>query len=269
MTRADAHTVELDDDERQLLALVSGDADTHLARPTQGIDNRVTIAGGRWVLRTAATAESKAGLGDELSVLQALSGHRVPAPIARLGNSIVYERLEGAELDLDKWRALGGDHRTTIARQLHATLRALHALPGDMLARQVDVLDAAWVRTSIQTCSSMPPRGPLAFEPAGLLDRFEAAWALGEPPMAIVNVDLKPPHLLLDGDRIGIIDFGGLSLADPALDYGVLVHYVGDDLLFAMGIADSPLAARARCYADLYPLRRYTRGWTRTAAHFA
>lgn len=256
--------------ERRLLALVTHLEGAEVFRPVQGRDNSVAIVDGRWVIRIARTEDARSYFAREQAVLQQLSQVcRVPRPLAQSGTGAVFEYIPGSEINASVWRDFSDIDRSNIARQLRVILQGLHTLEPSTLPSPEDVLDAEWVRTSIDRCATMPPRRPLACDPHQLLSRFELAWSHAQAPTAIVHVDLKPPHLLVDEHQVAIIDFGGVSLGDPALDYGVLAHYLGDDLLTHMGIGESALAARARCYADLYHLRMCTRGWTRTAPRFA
>jgi aminoglycoside 2''-phosphotransferase len=254
-------SVELD-----LLVAAGIDSHSTVRRPEQGQDNSVVIIDEQWVVRVAKTLEARGYHANELAVLEALPRScAVPRPCAAHDGGIVYPFLPGESLDRTAWSSLGPDAQVAVAEQIRHVLTELHALAVDSLPDPIDRLDTDWVRSSIRTCSRTSSRRPLSFEPRSLLERFESAWALEYWQSVIVHVDLKPSNLLIDGDLASVIDFGGLSMADPALDYGVLSHHLGNDVLDAMGIAETALAARARCYADLYELRRSTRGWTRSA----
>lgn len=189
---------------------------------------------------------------------------RVPRPLGSLHHGIVYEYIVGSPLTAAKWRSLPDQHRRRIAADVRCVLDALHAIDPQTLPDDPELLDAEWVLTSIARCADVPPRAPLGFDPDGLATRFEHAWSQGAAPHSLVHVDLKPDNIVADDHRASVIDFGGVCLGDPAIDYGVLAHHFGNSMLEALGLDNSPIAARARCYADLYHLRRCTRGWTRS-----
>ena len=92
------------------------------------------------------------------------------------------------------------------------------------------------------------------------LDRAAAPFVLG-------HHDLAPEHVLAtpDGTRLaGIIDWGDLSLGDPALDFAGFAAAERDPRLLAMlaayGPADPGLARRAAWYARLAPCHTFVFG---------
>jgi hypothetical protein len=64
-------------------------------------------------------------------------------------------------------------------------------------------------------------RPDLAREVAGLLEAV--AVGLGGVPPGPTHGDLKPNHILLDGDRVALIDFDDLAEGDPLRDVANLV----------------------------------------------
>ena len=67
-------------------------------------------------------------------------------------------------------------------------------------------------------------RPELAREVAELLAAVAAG--LGDVPPAPTHGDLKPNHILVDGDRIAMIDFDDLAKGDPLLDVANLVAQI-------------------------------------------
>ena len=251
--------------ELELLSLVpEALPPRQVARPLPGRDNTIAVVGERWVIRIARTEVARSYHANEVAVLNKLDGHRVPRPLGVMHCGIVYEHIRGERLTSHAWHELSHAARRAVAADIRIVLSALHVLPIEALPDAAEILDRAWVLDSIERCSSMKPRAPLRFEPARLAERFEAAWANMGEQKSVVHVDLKPDNLVIDDDRASVIDFGGTCLGDPAIDYGILTHHFGEELLDAMDLTGTSLATRARCYADLYHLRRCTRGWTRS-----
>lgn len=162
--------------ELALLAMVSEVATPTVHRPEQGQDNSVAIVDERWVIRIAKTPDGHSCHANELALLKLLpESCNAPRPLAARDHAIIYEYIPGGPLDREAWLALDPAAQSSVAHQLHFVLQQLHALPSDSLPDALDVLDAAWVRSSIRTCSAIAPRHRLALDPARLLGRFEDA----------------------------------------------------------------------------------------------
>lgn len=258
---------QLHPSERTLLERAGITHVVSVERPEAGQDNTVGLVNGSVIVRVARTEDARAAYQNELAVLSELGGRcRVPAIRFAGSPGMVYDYIPGSPLTPARWLALAIDERGSAADDLRTVLQALHALPRNLPTIPTQVLDAPWVRAVVRRRQHIPPRVPLHFEPRDLGKRFEHAWRLEEPRQVLVHADLKPPNLVLDGARASVIDFGALCVGDPAVDYGVLTHHFGESMLQSMDLADTPLAERARCYADLYHLMRCTGGWTRSAS---
>jgi tRNA A-37 threonylcarbamoyl transferase component Bud32 len=67
-------------------------------------------------------------------------------------------------------------------------------------------------------------RPDLAGEVGGIVQAV--ALGLESAPVSLIHGDLKPDHILIDGDRVGLIDFDLLAVADPVVDVAHLLAFL-------------------------------------------
>ncbi|MBG0829238.1 phosphotransferase [Planomonospora sp. ID67723] len=200
-----------------------------------GWDNTVHLVGGRLVFRFPRRAIALPGIEREIAVLPALAPRLplalpVPAHVGRPGGSYPWpfwgaELIPGQELAEARLSEAG---RMRAAAGLGAFLRVLHD-PG--LAAEV----GADLPVDPMRRGDPGVRAPMARERLAVLDRrglwtpdpaVEQLLAEGEKagpppgPAVVSHGDLHQRHLLVgpDGEATGVIDWGDLCLADPAVD---------------------------------------------------
>jgi aminoglycoside phosphotransferase (APT) family kinase protein len=218
-----------------------------------GWDQTVWLVDRRWAFRFPRREIAVPGVRRELAVLPGL---RLPLPTPR--PVYVGEPAEGFP-----WPWFGGpfipgrepiglsaEQRRGLGRPLGEFLRALHAHPGDGLPE--DPMGRG----------DMAKRVRMARERLGELgceapeDVFAAALELPPPrASALTHGDLHLRHLLVDGAgrAAGVIDWGDVCRADPAIDLGLYWSLLPpdgrDDFLAAYGEVPEERLLRARVLA--------------------
>ena len=190
----------------------------------EGWDNTAWLVDEEWVFRFPRREIALDGVGRELRVLPLLAP-QLPLPVPEpvfvgaagpafpwpfFGAAVIPGReLAEAELD-DRGRA-------ALARPLGAFLRALHAaevevdLPVDPIRRAEMGFRVQHARDRLEELGVAVP---------GAEDIFSAALELPPPERAtLVHGDLHLRHAFVEDGRLsGVIDWGDVCRADPAID---------------------------------------------------
>lgn len=155
--------------------------------------------------------------------------------------------VEGAGLPVDPMRRASAPVRARRAREVLDRLVHGGIWPADSdICRFLDQAE----REAVETGSAAGVAG--ATEPGGTLAAGDGVSGRG--PLVVSHGDLHVRHLLVDrdGSAAGVIDWGDLCLADPAVDLSIAYFgFAGKaraDLLSAYGrpvSAERELAARA------------------------
>ncbi|WP_240809957.1 phosphotransferase [Actinomadura sp. WMMA1423] len=204
-------------------------------RLAAGWDNTVLLVGGEWAFRFPRRRMAIPGVEREIAVLPVLAG-RLPLPVP-------VPRFVGEPSDDFPWPFWGGrripgrelaevrppdERRVALASEAGAFLRALHdpalaaeageGLPVDPMGRADPAGRARLTRGRLDALAS---RGVWKRDPAvgEFLTEAGGRAAPGGDPV-LVHGDLHVRHLLLapDGHAAGVIDWGDLCLAAPAVD---------------------------------------------------
>lgn len=235
-----------------------------------GWDNTVHLVGGQWVFRFPRRALALRGLEHEIAVLPRLSSLvPLPIPVPEMVGTPSQNfpwRFWGARLISGRElaeTALPEGERVAAAAGLGEFLHALHdpdltvqvgaELPHDPMQRGNPGVRAPMARQRLARLVEHQ-----LWEPDDAVEQLLAeSERLGPSTSApvVVHGDLHQRHLLLDEDAnaVGVIDWGDLCVADPAVDlslaYSGFAGPARAALLRAYGPVDAERELRARVLA--------------------
>lgn len=228
----------------------------------RGVRSLAIVTAGGVVLRVGQHPDAQVGVEREFRLLPLLADRlpvAVPLPRWRSGSSdrfpygvLGYDTLMGVSLRPEMLAFAG---ISAITRQVGGFLHALHDVPIE-LARSAGIPDAsAWRdELAVQRDAIVPALGNhFSADERAIIERWWAAFlvdlrtTLFRPTLC--HGDLWYEHILLDEQSwivTGILDFGGMRIADPALDIATQMH-LGEPftaaVLAAYHLASAPVDA--------------------------
>ncbi len=225
---------------RRLLAQFPKLYGAPLRRLATGWDNSVWVVAERYAFRIPHRAVAIPGVERELAALPLLAP-RLPLPVPR--PVFVGEPAEsypwpffGAELLAGEEAGsarLDDEQRLEVALELARFLRALHSveveqpLPRDPNGREDMAKRTGLAREELRQLEQLG----VWHAPAEAEELLAGAESLPPPEAPVVtHGDLHFRHLLVeDGRASGVIDWGDVCLADPAIDLPLLWSFVAPE----------------------------------------
>lgn len=231
-----------------------------LSENDDGWDFKVLILEDEWVLRIPRVEQAAAKLAKEAALLPALAS-ALPVEVPRFAHV-------SAEPPFVLYRLIRGEPlRNEDPDGVRAFLEALHSLdPAELPIPPMDDWVAAWRQEAELFRRVVLPMLDADERPAGEALLKETETLTGFEP-ALTHCDLESCHLLVrDGRLVGVIDWAGARIGDPALDYGWLLNEPFPDW-----DVDEELRRRASLYyrfgpwfAVVYGVRTEQPAWTRS-----
>lgn len=216
---------------------------------------------GAWVIRVPRSESASRTIERQTRLYQILAAADVPVPrdasVVRGGQGEVVAGL---------YRFIDASPATATAdcaESVGRFLSALHRIPLDAVRDVCDVVNDLWSdRFEPRWLECRRVLAPIQVEWLTMtIERFLEAGGTAGSRAALVHADLCAEHLLVDpaGRLLGVIDFSGPRIADPALDFAALAERLGSDFAAAATRwyreeIDEGFARRAAFYADVRPL---------------
>ncbi len=174
-----------------------------------------------------------------------------------------YEKVTGQELSSDLLTSLSESETDVLVRQIGMFLTELHKVPLDIAAKfgLCDKKDED-SRDILVKAENLLSDKLNHDENEVMLKRLESlAKTLDKPrPSVPLHFDLGEEHVLFDRalKQVGVIDFGDMSLGDPAYDF-VGFWSLGEEFVKRVyshydGFWDDELIARSKVYFDCLPI---------------
>jgi aminoglycoside 2''-phosphotransferase len=242
---------------------------------TESQFNDVLVIDEALVLRFPRTTQATEALAHEVAVLRRLQGRLslpVPNPMLMGQDAVTgeiswmgYALLPGEPLWDEELEVLGEADQRQVALQLAGFLHALHTLPPAEVMPELGARAEAQFWAGLfaafrdELYSFMRPAARSEVDALG--DAIRAELERVPPAPALIHGDFGGGNILYDPSArrvTGVIDFGGVTLGDPAVDIAALSCY-GEPFL-ALGAPAYPgmaaLLPRARLYRATFALQQ-------------
>ncbi|TAJ20430.1 MAG: aminoglycoside phosphotransferase family protein [Dehalococcoidia bacterium] len=222
---------------------------------------RVPASGGDWLVRVPRVADAMPTVEAQYRLGVALEGSALPLPreprLLRGADGRVVAGLY-RYVDGETAHVSGRAARARLATSIAAFLSTLHAIDPELGVRCGATPTVLWrdaYAPMIERCApALPPKTGAWVRAIGT--RLEQA-SRTMPPLTLVHADLKPAHVLVDGNQriVAVLDFEGAQVTDPARDFSRLIQ--NWDMPFAslvlreyLGAVDEGFMVRAECYRE-------------------
>ena len=202
-----------------------------------------------------------------------------PFALAEELNLVLMERVHGTPM-MQLLSGATDTARVAAARAAATALATLHSIPFEGRKVRSLLSELKRIRRHADPLYLVAPE--LASQVAAMLDcieRFARQYKCAVP--RVIHGDASPSNIVMNGDRVGIVDFDRVSLGDPAIDVGNFMskcltkaHILGEDAGVALPEcflaeyqarvgADRGLADRARVICGLTFVRMAVRAFRR------
>lgn len=201
---------------------------------TSGFANVVLILDEDWVFRFPRNEYRRLALFREIRLLSELrpkTSFALPhyTHVAPDESFAGYRMIRGRELRPELFHALDRQTQESVASQFAGLLSALHALPPS-LATAGERARVAQTNAEHRAHYFAKKRRHMARKLGATLperlDRLYSEFLTQDRYQErLINSDIDDDHLLWDGERAGLIDFGDVTIGDPAIDFALLWAY--------------------------------------------
>lgn len=217
------------------------------------------------LLKSPLNSLANTDLGTEVRALQALKNLSLPFSVSTflgkttpkaIRNALAFEYVHGSAIDMTRMRV-----DEPIISSLGQALSAIHSIPTALVANSglPEYDPAQRVRERVAEFDRSMDTGKIHPD---LLERWQSALFdvnLFKYHPTVVHGSLKSDFVLTEGnDVIGIIEWGNLSIDDPAIDLAFVFGEAQPDIADAITLAyegstraDRNLKQRAHLYYEL------------------
>ena len=203
-----------------------------IVRIDEGWTHIVLEINGKWIFRFVRDP-SNTQLGVEQAFLPQFKDHS-PLPIPEIRYSgadfIAYEKIEGVKSSESVFRSLGRRERTSHAAALGDFLSCLHAFSFEHRDLKTAPFGGGDFWEELWPAAAPRLRSSTRQSAEGYFHRVLSRIASAEYPNVVTHSDFGTGNVLIDeaGSRLtGVIDFGDISLGDPAADFATFYRRFG------------------------------------------
>jgi aminoglycoside phosphotransferase (APT) family kinase protein len=148
-------------------------------------------------------------------------GVMTPRPLAIIDewNLILMDRVPGTSLKKSLWKANSEIEGEQAVKLAAAALAALHNIPFE--GRDVRTLETDLETLRLQAAPVHLIAPGLAGDVDAMLDQVaQSPIGTGSNAVSFLHGDFAPSQLLVDGERVGVVDFDKSCLGESAIDVG-------------------------------------------------